>query len=143
MQPDPRILLADLPHVGLIRVSGPDARAFLQGQLSTDLEKLTEEQAQFSSWNNAKGRVVTLLHVFRRDGDIYLALPRPLLVTVLKRLSMYVLRSKVTLTDTSDALTCLGLVGAQAPTLLAKTGIPVPESFPQMTTRGSVQVVRL
>ena len=142
MHPDSRTLLADL-SIGLIRVSGADASAFLQGQLSTDLDNLTQEQAQISSWNNAKGRVVTLLHVFRRDGDIYLALPEPLFVTVLKRLSMYVLRSKVTLTDASDQLACLGLMGAQAPALLAAVGIKAPADFPQMTTQGAVQVVRL
>ena len=143
MHPDPRTILVDLAHVGLIRVSGADARAFLQGQLSTDVEKLTPAQAQYSSWNNAKGRVVTLLHVFLRDGDIHLALPRTLLPAVLKRLSMYVLRSKVTLTDASDSLACLGLAGMRADALLAETSLAVPAGVRDMATLGAVQVLRL
>lgn len=143
MHPDSRTILVDLAHVGLIRVSGADARSFLQGQLSTDLDKLTVQRAQLSSWNNAKGRVVTLLHVFLRDEDIHLALPRPLLTPVLKRLSLYVLRSKVTLTDASDALACLGLAGEKASALLAGAGVPVPSGFLDMTTQGLVQTVRL
>ena len=143
MQSDSRTILVDLTQAGLIRVSGADALAFLQGQLSTDLNKLTPQQAQFSSWNNAKGRVVTLLHVFRQDGDVYLALPRSMLASVLKRLSMYVLRSKVALTDAGDSLACLGLAGSEAPALLARLEMPVPAEFRDMATHGSVQVVRL
>lgn len=143
MHPDSHTILVDLTHVGLIRVSGPDARAFLQGQLSTDLEKLTPTQGQFSSWNNAKGRVITLLHVFLRDGDIYLALLRPLLPAVLKRLSMYVLRSKLTLTDASDSLAFLGLAGRQSAALLAQAGLPAPAGVRDMATLGAVQLMRL
>ena len=143
MHPDSRTILVDLTHVGLIRVSGADARAFLQGQLSTDLEKLTPVQAQYSSWNNAKGRVVTLLHVFLRDDAVYLALPRALLPAVLKRLSMYVLRSKVALTDASDSLACLGLAGERADALIVDAGLPVPAGVRGMTMLGAVQVVRL
>ncbi len=143
MHPDSRTILVDLAHVGLIRVSGADARAFLQGQLSTDLEKLTEQQAQYSSWNNAKGRVVTLLHVFLRDGDVYLALPRALLPAVLKRLAMYVLRSKVTLKDMNDDLACLGLAGPRADALLAEASLPVPAGVREMATLCAVQVMRL
>src|SRR5580698_3188994 len=90
-------LLSDLSHAGLIRVEGIDAVEFLQGQLSTDIEKLTADTCQLSSWNNAKGRVTALLHLFWQDDAIHMALPGPLLAPVLKRLSMYVLRSKVTL----------------------------------------------
>ena len=143
MLPDSKTILVDLSPVGLIRVSGADASSFLQGQLSTDLDKLTPQRSQISSWNNAKGRVVSLLHVFSRDGDVYLALPHPLLAPVLKRLSMYVLRSKVTLTDASGSLACLGLAGAQAPTLLSGMGMPVPAGFLDMTVHGAVQITRL
>ncbi len=143
MHPDSRTILVDLAHVGLIRVSGADARAFLQGQLSTDLDRLTPQQAQYSSWNNAKGRVVTLLHVFLRDGDIYLALPRALLPAVLKRLSMYVLRSKVVLTDASDSLACLGLAGVRADALMATANLPAPVGVREVAVLGAVQVLRL
>src|SRR5579871_4328176 len=104
----PDIILTDLSHAGLIRTEGPDAVAFLQGQLSTDIEQLNDEVCQLSSWNNAKGRVITLLHLFRWDGAIYLALPSALTPSVLKRLSKYVLRSKATLTDATDTLARFG-----------------------------------
>ncbi len=143
MPTDSKTILVDLSYKGLIRVSGPDAVAFLQGQLSTDIEKLTPSTNQFSSWNSAKGRVVTLLRVYRRDEDIYLGLPAALKAMVLKRLSLYVLRSKVTLTDASSELDCLGLLGEGAGELLTQAGIPVPAQVDDATAMESLTILRL
>jgi len=140
-QPD--TILTNLSDEGLIRVSGADAVAFLQGQLSTDTEKLSPALSQFSSWNNAKGRVVTLLRLFRRGDDIYLVLPQSLQATVQKKLSMYVLRSKVTLTEASGQLTSLGLAGIDSPALLSQAGIAVPAQANDVTTSDDVQAIRL
>ena len=139
----PDVILADLSHAGLIRVEGADAVAFLQGQLSTDIEQLSDEVCQLSSWNNAKGRVVTLLHLFRWDSAIYLAMPSALTPSVLKRLSMYVLRSKVTLTDATDTLARFGIAGPGADALLAKAGVAVPPAIQGVTNQDGAQVIRL
>src|SRR5690348_14432321 len=139
----PQAILTDLSHEGLIRTRGADAVSFLQGQLSTDIEALGTATSQLSSWNNAKGRVVSLLRLFRRSEDIYLVLPAGLKAAVLKRLSMYVLRSKVTLTDASDEFGRLGLIGEGAPALLAQTDIPAPTSSDDITSTGAIQAIRL
>ncbi|HEX4300291.1 MAG TPA: folate-binding protein [Gammaproteobacteria bacterium] len=143
MPTDSKTILVDLSYKGLIRASGPDAVAFLQGQLSTDIERLTPSSNQFSSWNSAKGRVVTLLRLFRRGDDIYLGLPAALKAAVLKRLSMYVLRSKVKLTDAGSELHCLGLLGEGAGRLLEQAGIPVPMKIDDATAVDSLTVLRL
>lgn len=139
----PQTSLLDLSYKGLIRATGTDAVAFLQGQLSTDIEQLDHASTQISSWNTAKGRVVSLIRLFRRDDDIYLALPGGLKATVLKRMSMYVLRSKLTLTDASDEFGCLGLIGDDAPALLAQAGIPVPAQPNAATRTKALHVLRL
>ena len=139
----PQATLLDLSYKGLIRARGTDAVAFLQGQLSTDIEQLTPTVTHLSSWNTAKGRVVSLIRLFRRDDDIYLALPGGLKATVLKRLSMYVLRAKVALTDASDEFGCLGLIGDDAAALLAQAGIPVPLQPNTATHTKALHVLRL
>lgn len=143
MHPDSTTLLTELSQEGLIRVSGADAIGFLQGQFSTDIEKLTPNLSQLSSWSNAKGRVVTLLRLFRRDGDIYLSLPATLLEPVKKRLSMYVLRSKVALEDASGALARLGLAGPDAATLLQQASIAAPAAIDTLTETDGAQIIRL
>src|SRR5215469_890923 len=144
MHPDYNTLLSGLNHEGLIRVSGADAAAFLQGQLSTDMEKLTPKLSQLSSWSNAKGRVVTLLQVFRWDDDIFMTLPSGLLPVVLKKLGLYVLRSKVTLTDYGKETARIGLAGEEAPLLLSGAGIPVPKDIYAVTdTEQHIKAIRL
>ena len=135
--------IADLSHEGQIAVNGLDAVTFLQGQLSTDALELNAETSQFSSWSNAKGRVISLLRVWQREDVLYLGLPKAVLPTVLKRLSVYVLRAKVTLTDASARLARFGLAGKGADALLARIGMPVPSETNSIARRNDMQVIRL
>jgi len=136
-------VIADLSQEGLIRVEGVDARAFLQGQLSTDVLTLTPRTSQLSSWNNAKGRVVTLLRLCERDGAIDMALPLALTAPVLKRLCMYVLRSKVTLREVSDTLARFGVAGSGAPDLLAACGCSAPAEVNAVAVKDGIALIRL
>ena len=136
------VTYADLSHEGVIAIRGTDAAAFLQGQLSTDIEALTPTMSQFSSWSNAKGRVVTLLRLWQQDDTFYVTLPSQLLATVLKRLSLYVLRSKVTIIDAGSALDRSGLAGKEAPALLAKIDLPAPLSENTACSKDSMTVIR-
>lgn len=112
-------LVCRLEHLSLIRVTGTDAREFLQGQLSNTITTVSPLRAQLSSYNSAKGRVLAVLRVFEFADALYLQLPRSLLDATLKRLRMFVLRSKVALEDASDALPGMGLHGPGAERLLA------------------------
>lgn len=114
-------LFTELSHFGLIAVAGADAATFLQGQLSNDLNAVTETRSQLSAWCNAKGRVLALLRIYIHAGTYYLQLPRDQLEFMLQRLRMYVLRAQVTLTDVSATQIQLGLTGPDAEALLAST----------------------
>ncbi|WP_457668604.1 CAF17-like 4Fe-4S cluster assembly/insertion protein YgfZ [Thiolapillus sp.] len=97
--------------LGLIRIQGEDARDFLQGQLTNDINKVCVDQAQLSAWCTPKGRMLALMLIFQRDDDLYLQLPAERIEPVLKRLGMFVLRSKVTLEDASSELGVLAMGG--------------------------------
>ncbi len=97
---------------GVIRVSGADARSFLQGQLTQDMLGLDEAHARLAGWCSAKGRLLATFVVWQRAPDeVLLACSADLLPTVLKRLSMFVLRSKCKLTDAGAELPLWGLAG--------------------------------
>jgi folate-binding protein YgfZ len=81
--------------LGTLLVSGPDARAFLQGQLSADIDALTPAQALLASCNSAQGRVQAVLWLVERSEGIALVLPASMLERTATRLRKYVLRSKV------------------------------------------------
>ncbi|MCP1291827.1 hypothetical protein NK214_16670 [Chromobacterium sp. S0633] len=103
----------------IIQVAGEDAEAFLQGQLSSDVRELSDEShAQYSSYSSAKGRMLASFLVWRSDGVYCLAVSADLAEYVAKRLSMFVLRSKVKV-SIADNLTLIGLAGATALNTLA------------------------
>jgi hypothetical protein len=80
---------------GTLLVSGADARTFLQGQLSADIDALTPAHAVLASCNSAQGRVQAVLWLTERDDGIALTLPASMTERIAARLRKYVLRSKV------------------------------------------------
>jgi folate-binding protein YgfZ len=111
--------IAKLEHYGLLHAAGADARAFLHAQLTNDLEHLAPGQARYAGWCSAKGRLLaTFLVVPHADGFL-LQLSRDLVPVVLKRLSMFVLRSKVKLSEASGQWTQYGVWGPDAGAALA------------------------
>lgn len=121
-------VLCDLGQFGTLRVSGEEAQSFLQNLLSNDIREVDNTRAQLSSFNTAKGRMLATLLV-RREGDDYLLqLPRALCEPMRKKLSMYVLRSKVKIADASDEIVSLGLSGANAQEVLAGQFGELPQS---------------
>lgn len=135
-------VVSPLAPLGVIRASGAEAESFLQSQLSNDVRALTADRAQLSSYNSPKGRVLDLF-VLRRDGaDFLLETRRDTLPASLKRLRMFVLRSKVTLEDVSDAVPALGLAGPNAAALLRMASLPVPEQDWAHAASGDLTVLR-
>jgi len=101
-------ILCDLSHFGLISVSGDDATTFLQGQLTNDIRQVTDSVSQLSAWCTVQGRVLATFFITKRHGAYYLSVSSDLLEPVLKRLRMYVLRSKVVQEDASASLVHFG-----------------------------------
>src|SRR6478672_1933670 len=92
-------------HVGsaLIEVTGDDALAFLHGQLSSDVQSLESGRGQYWSYNSPKGRMLANGVLWRpangAPGRVLLLLAADLAEAIRRRLSMFVLRSKVVLDD--------------------------------------------
>ena len=133
--------LFDHSDFGIIRASGEDSEFFLQGQLTNDITEVTSEHSQLSGYCTPKGRLLATMRVISHDGDFLLLLPRERLTAVLQRLSMFILMSKVTLTDASDELRTIGLHGDCA------TALPESESPPQadscVAAKDDVTIVRI
>jgi folate-binding protein YgfZ len=108
--------VAPLPHLGVIRAQGEDAAGFLHGQLTQDFALLGPREARLAAFCNAKGRMQASFIAFKRAPDeVLLVCSRDLLAAALKRLSMFVLRSKAKLTDASAEFALFGLAGAAVP----------------------------
>ncbi len=109
-----------LTHLGVISASGDDAAHFLHNQLTNDVLGLDGTGARLAGYCSPKGRLLATMLIWKDADEIRMALPRELLPATLKRLRMFVLRSKVTLDDASERL---ALVGMAAPSLTLQ-GLP-------------------
>ena len=136
-------VIAPLTHLGVISCLGEDAKAFLHNQLTSDINHLGHGQAQHSAWCTAKGRMIASLVVLRTDAGYLLQLSADVLPGVLKRLQMFVLRSKVKLTDSSGNHALLGLAGREATAALSAAGLPVPTAALAVAEFHSGRVLRL
>ena len=104
-----------LPHLGVIQAQGEDAAQFLHNQLTQDVLLLPVGQARLAAFCSAKGRVQASFVLLKAAPDmVLLVLQADLLAHTLKRLSMFVLRAKVRLSDASAQWQLHGLAGAAA-----------------------------
>ncbi|EXI68942.1 MAG: tRNA-modifying protein YgfZ [Candidatus Accumulibacter adjunctus] len=136
-------VVAPLDHLGLLAVSGPDAASFLHGQLTSDVKHLAEGSAQHSAWCSAKGRMLASFLVLHCGPDYFLQLSADLLPFIHKRLSMFVLRSKLSIDDRSGERQLLGVSGPQAERALCAAGLPVPATPLGMAATAAALIVRL
>lgn len=104
---------AILADQGLIRASGEEAAQFLHNLLTNDITHLAEGTARHAALCTAKGRMIASFLIWREGNDYLLMLSADILPAILKKLSMYVLRSKVKLSDATAERTLIGAVGAR------------------------------
>jgi tRNA-modifying protein YgfZ len=129
-----------LRHIGVLRFSGPDHLAFLQGQLSNDTQRLATGSPLLAAYSSAQGRVLAVLHLLPHSTGIIALLPRDVLLPTLERLRKFVMRAKVHIEDASEPFALAGLHGTQA---LEAAGIPVPHADLGYAERDGVGVGRV
>jgi folate-binding protein YgfZ len=106
-----------LPDWGVILASGPDAATFLHSQFSNDIKNVSTHQGRLSAYCTPKGRVLANFIVGQsaatspsQEAQLLLSCHASVLEAMLKRLKMFVLRAKVTLSTTPQHVV-LGIVG--------------------------------
>lgn len=98
--------MKSLNTLAVIAINGADAKTYLQGQISNDVNILGVNTALLASCNSAQGRVQCVLTLLQRDEAVLAVLPRSILEMSLARLRKYLLRSKVEIEDLSNELRC-------------------------------------
>ena len=82
-----------------IKVTGDDRVTFLHGQLTNSISGLTDGENCLAGYCDPKGRLLALLYVHCTNNEHYLLLPTDIFEATLKRLRMFVMRSKVVFED--------------------------------------------
>ena len=104
--------ICELTHLGVIRVSGADAVSFLQGQLTQDVASLGLSEARLGAFCNPKGRMQASFVLFKRSHEeVLMVCSGDILAATLKRMSMFIMRAKATLSDASADFVLCGVTG--------------------------------
>lgn len=136
-------ILCDLSHLGLLEISGEDAVTFLQGQVTNDVKQLNGSNAHYTGYCSPKGRLLALFLAFSHNNHLHLQLPSSLLEPISKRLKMYVMRSKVSIIDTTESIFKLGLNGPEATQILSQLIPSLPANDYELISTELATVLKL
>jgi folate-binding protein YgfZ len=135
--------LVTLDRFGLLAFTGADARAFLQGQLSCDVEGLAPDAVTPGSYNTPKGRMLATFLLWAEADGYRMLLPRTLCEPIRKRLAMFILRSKVKAEDMTAEHRLYGLLAGDAAEVCAPLGVAAPTQAYRVATTAGHTAVRL
>jgi len=136
-------IITSLSHLGLLEISGEDAVTFLQGQVTNDVKKLDGSISQYAGYCSPKGRLLALFLAYAHLDHLHLQMPLSILEPIMKRLKMYVMRSKVFITDKSADILCFGIAGLNAENALTALFNTAPQLPHQLITFADATVLRL
>lgn len=112
-----------LAHRGVIAVGGPERAGFLQGLISNDTARVAADRAEHAALLTPQGRFqFDMFLVGAPDGEtILLEVERDRAPELIRKLSLYRLRSKVTIDNRDDAFEVVAAWGSGA---AAALGLP-------------------
>ncbi len=153
-----RTQIALLPSRGVLAVSGPDTRTFLQDIVTNNVDLAGAGRAVYAALLTPQGKLLFDFFIVERDGALLLDCHKEHLPALLKRLSLYRLRAKVELEDASGewqvavafgagaskaALPGIAFEDPRLPALGLRALVPAGETVETTTTEEDYQVFRL
>src|SRR6195952_3093994 len=99
---------AFLPDRGVVKVSGEDARNFLNGLVTTDIDLIQPGLGRFGALLTPQGKITADFLITEapsgHGGGFLIDCPRALAQTLADKLGFYKLRAKVVVENLSDSL---------------------------------------
>lgn len=107
----PSEYLGSLPSLGVIQLTGPERKAFLQGQVTNDVNKLNKHQAQFNCHCDFKGKTWNNFQLLEYQDNLLLVGDKGAHSSSMEQLKKYAVFSKVDIQDTTQDWAVLGGYG--------------------------------
>jgi len=99
---------------GVLKVDGPDARPFLQGLISNDIDKVSPARAIYASFLTPQGRYLHDFFIAEVGGALLIDCEAARRDDLKRRLAMFKLRSKVQVADVNDEFSVAAVAGDEA-----------------------------
>jgi folate-binding protein YgfZ len=124
-----------------IRINGEKTKDFLQGQITCDINEVTDTHSKLSAHCNPKGRVLSSFRVCKLHDAHYFFVPIDMAEQIIQRFTPYARFSKVTLEIDATLLT-LGISGEDAPTELLRLFNKLPGKADEMINLNNLSLLR-
>ncbi len=118
--------LAWLAGQSVLRLTGDDAVRFLHSQTTNDVQQQAPDEARWHGYCSPKGRLLATMLAWPEGASIRLMLPDSVAESIRRRLTMFVLRSKVRIANESADFVVFGLSGAAGADALARLQLRAP-----------------
>ncbi|MDA0359633.1 MAG: hypothetical protein O3A99_04405 [Proteobacteria bacterium] len=109
-----KLIMTPIFNQSVIDVSGPDAEAFLDSQLTSDVKNIKIKSLTRSGYCNPKGRLIATPYVIRNANSFNLLLPNDLVDEFISRISRFILRAKVAINE-NKTLAIVGVIAQADP----------------------------
>ena len=120
--------IIELQNFSFIRIKGPDALTFLQGQVTCDMGKLEAGKVLKGAACNLQGRVIANFDLVLDGEDCLIRTQLGMAEILIKTLKKYAIFSKVELILDRQFTRVLGLFGEEGEKLLQETLGAVPKN---------------
>jgi folate-binding protein YgfZ len=130
-----------LSHEGVLAVRGVDAGKFLQGQLTCNLDYLSDAKATLGARCTQKGRMQSSFRILLEGDGCLLAMASELIEAQLADLKKYAVFSKSKLTDESAAWVRFGVQNGDA--ALVSLGLDLPQETDAVARNNELIAIRV
>ena len=89
-------------EIGVLCVTGTDAKKFLQGQITCDINKLSISDSLYGAICSIKGRIISNFYLVQKDEDVLMLMSKDLVEKTLQHLKKYSVFFKTELTSNEN-----------------------------------------
>src|SRR3954453_4686644 len=119
--------IVDRSERGKLALTGPEAKAFLHGQVTQDIEALTAGTGAYAAFLTHKGKMLGDLRVLDLGDELLLDTERSALQELFNMIRRYKLGMDVELHKRTVEMGLLSLLGPDARGIVGATGLPATE----------------
>ncbi len=105
--------MTPISNRGILSLSGKDAKKFLQGLITNDINQLSETKAIYTAFLTPQGKFLHDFFITERLGVLFLEVEKDRLVDLQKRINLYKLKAEVIVEDVSNLYQIWAFLGEQ------------------------------
>ncbi len=136
--------ICPLSHYGFLGVTGVDAKKFLQGQLTCNLNDISLEKSLLGAACTHKGRMYSSFRLIQSsDNQIIMAMHKSIAENTQKTLSKYIVFSKAELKNLSEQYIAIGISGPDLIDILQPHVQQLPTETGGVTSADDIHVIKI